>query len=68
MAAILFRHRRVSFSEPGSGLILGWHPANKRHRYIVMLSLIGWALTWNHPCDLSDKDQILITIEHVLWY
>ena len=26
-----------------SGLILGLRPANKRRRYIVTMSLIGWA-------------------------
>ena len=33
-----------------SGLILGLHPANKRRRYKVTPSLIGWAQTWNQPC------------------
>ena len=28
-----------------SGLILGLHPVNERHRYKVTLSLIGWAQT-----------------------
>ena len=33
-----------------SGLILGLHPANERHRYKVTPSLIGWAQTYNQPC------------------
>ena len=28
----------------------GLHPANKRRRYFVTTSLIGWAQTWNQPC------------------
>ena len=28
-----------------AGLILGLHPANERHRYNVMPSLIGWVQT-----------------------
>ena len=31
-------------------LILNLHPANKRRRYIVTQSLIGWAQTKNQPC------------------
>ena len=31
------------------GLILGLRPADKRRRYVVTTSLIGWAQTWNHP-------------------
>ena len=33
-----------------SGLILGLRPANKRRRYFVTTSLIGWAQTQNQPC------------------
>ena len=40
---IKFKHRFYVFSI--IGLILGLRPANERHRYKVMLSLIGWAPT-----------------------
>ena len=33
-----------------TGIILCMRPANERQRYIVMLSLIGWAYTQNDPC------------------
>ena len=36
---------------PFTGLILGLCPANGRHHYKVMLSLIGWAQTLNQPCN-----------------
>ena len=35
-----------------TGLILGLHPANKRRRYFVTTSLIGWARTLNQPCAI----------------
>ena len=36
------------------------HPAQESRRYIVMLSLIGWALSQNDPCiydDISIADE-----------
>ena len=35
----------VRNNETEVGLILGFHPADERHRYIVTPSLIGWAQT-----------------------
>ena len=35
---------------PSAGIILRMQPANGRRRYIVMLSLIGWAHSQNDPC------------------
>ena len=35
----------IDFTSYDSGLILGFHPANGRHRCKVMPSLIGWAQT-----------------------
>ena len=32
-----------------AGLILGLCPANRRQRYFVTTSLIGWVQTWNQP-------------------
>ena len=32
-------------------LILGLRPANERRRYKVTPSPIGWAQTWNQPCN-----------------
>ena len=34
-----------------TALILGLRPANERHRYKVMLSIIGWAQPYNQPCN-----------------
>ena len=36
-----------------TGFILCMHPSNERRRYIVTLSLIGWAHTQNDPCMYS---------------
>ena len=33
-----------------AGLILGLRPANKRLRYFVTMSLIGWVQALNQPC------------------
>ena len=40
----------ISSSTCIAGLILGLRPANERHYYKVMHSLIGWVQTWNQPC------------------
>ena len=32
------------------GLILGLRPANEGRRYVVTMSLIGWAQVQNQPC------------------
>ena len=40
--------------KPFSGILLCMRSANKRWRYIVTLSLIGWAHTQNNPCILND--------------
>ena len=39
-----------------TGLVLGLGPANEIQRYFVTPSLIGWAQTWNQPCD-TIRDQ-----------
>ena len=49
-----------------TGLIRGLRPANERHRYKVMLSLIGWAQTKNQPYhyikfNLSSHDLTIKT-------
>ena len=36
-------HDEISSWSANSGLILGLHPANKKRRYKVTPSLIGWA-------------------------
>ena len=35
-----------------TGLILGLRPTNKRRRYCVSTSLIGWMQAWNQPWDM----------------
>ena len=35
-----------------SGLILSLRPANERRLYFVTSSLIGWAQTYNQPCNM----------------
>ena len=44
-----------------AGIILWMHPANKRWRYIVTSSLIGWAHTQNDP-----DTGIFIIGEHLI--
>ena len=41
-----------------SGLILDLCPANKRRRYKVTPSLIGWAQTWNQPCIIWRRPRM----------
>ena len=42
-----------------SGLIEGLHPGNERRRYFVTTSLIGWAQTYNQPCNSSETIILL---------
>ena len=37
-----------------TGMILGLHTTNKRRRYFVTPSLIGWAQTY-HKCDNNNQ-------------
>ena len=37
-----------------AGIILCMRPANKRRRYNVTASLIGWAHAQNFPCNVED--------------
>ena len=41
-----------------AGVILCMHPANKRRRYYVMSSVIGWAHTQNDPCGIGAVDVL----------
>ena len=45
-------HHSMAWYDMTSGLILGLHAANGRRRYFVTTSLIGWAQTYNQPCDI----------------
>ena len=45
------------------GLILGLRPANERRRYFVMMSLIGWAQTWNQPWEMKHPRLNLISLD-----
>ena len=47
-----FQVRRTCWKLLIPGIILCIHQANERRRYIVTLSLIGWADTQNDPCDI----------------
>ena len=47
----------------GSGIIKGMGSANKRWRYNVMPSLIGWAHTQNDPCGCQFNPGIHFTIQ-----
>ena len=46
------------------GLILGLHPANKRRRYFVTTSLIGWAQAWNQPCASLQVVKGIIDLQY----
>ena len=49
--ATLHMGLRVIKGNTVTGIILYMRPANKRRRYIVMSSLIGWAHAHNGPCS-----------------
>ena len=55
MPKLATREENVLIYKELTGLILGLHPANERHRYKVTLSLIGWAQPKINPglCLLS---------------
>ena len=49
----LYLERPSLKKKPYPGLILALRPANKRRRYKVTPSLIGWAQTYDQPCILT---------------
>ena len=66
-------NRSIQIVVVTSGLILALHPAYERRRYKVTPSLIGWAQTYNHRCNImllmrSAKWEITTVLQCGIWH